>query len=197
VQTKAKNSPRKRVFKLALADATFGHAQALIHFWRLQKLDDNSAYYPGIAAGIVVTYMRPFEDADNLGPLAQSFQKFPSDLKSRTGHSFVELHDEMKRMRYRLFAHFDLHRIPELTQHIPNALPPDKVEFTFAQGCLLPRVVTTLPSPVIFEGADDLIRFQRDRVMQALRDELRTWLSGLPKDGNYLLTDSGLEPLKM
>ncbi len=87
--------------RLNLADLCFKRAEALAQHVIDTHTDPLGLLYSPMMSGIVVTYMRPFVQADGLGLLPVIFSEF-SDVVLR----FV--HEHLKEARHKLYAHQDI-----------------------------------------------------------------------------------------
>jgi hypothetical protein len=80
------------------------------------NVDPAAPYFRIFAAGIVVSYMRPFRRADGLGPLRPEYAKFPKDRPD-----LKALHEDLEKGRDWVFAHHS-------AKDSPSLLSPEKRE---------------------------------------------------------------------
>ena len=96
--------------RLAFADLAFIQAHALAQFLSESEIVDEDPLYAPMFAGICVTYSKPFQGAEGLGPLPSQFSEFPADSP------FALVHADLLESRNRIYAHRDL-----LSVHILSA----------------------------------------------------------------------------
>jgi len=185
-------SHTKLTLLLALSDIAFRHAQELLQHMEDDKIGPDHPAYPGLIAGIVVNYARPFGTNRGLGSLPDEFSKVgylgSTDLQP--------VHNYIMDMRDRLFAHFDLKKFRALTKGTPGIRPADEIEIEFQQ---LGFSVTTNeigPPPENLRLIAQLLFVQRMHISRALYDHLAAWLGKRPANGRYRLTEAGLIPLQ-
>ncbi len=151
------NQPQILAFKrLNLAGLCFDQAQALARHLIQAKPDPTQYLYSPMVTGVVVTYMRPFMEAEGLGALPAEFERF-------TDHDLQEAHDQLKESRNQLYAHRDVRNgaaLPTLDGTIPFDMD---IEFDGSQSYkLMPGVIEIPP-----ENLPDFVRlceFQRQRI---------------------------------
>jgi hypothetical protein len=173
---------------LALADVAMSNAEAVLRHIREQKIGDEHDSYPGLVAGIVVNYARPFGENRGLGSLPNEFREvgFFGTTDLQPAHQYVMA------MRNQLFAHYDLTKFPKLTKGVSGLRPPDEIELEFEENGF--RVTTNeIRPPLAFLGLiGQLVLVQRLRISRALHDHLISWIGTRPPAGRYKLTPEGL-----
>jgi hypothetical protein len=183
-------SPQKKaVLRLALANVAFEHAESLT----LHILDGTitvaSEIYPGLVAGVVVQYARPFLRADGLGPIPEEFKTLPilaPNIELQT------VHDHLIEMRHCLYAHVDYLKIPEMVKNTFGIRPCDELEIQFVNGDFSVITNEIMPPIANFQLVKQLLAIQRSRIHKKLSDHLEGWLGPLPELGHYRITDDGL-----
>jgi len=96
---------RRLVIAISNFDAVITACQMLIE----ANVDPDTPYFRIFAAGIVVSYMRPFMEGDGLGRLAAEYAEFPKDRPD-----LKALHESLKNGRYWVFAHHSVIDSPSL-----------------------------------------------------------------------------------
>ena len=148
--------------RLNLAGLAFDRAAALAEYMIAIAPNPLGLLYSPLAAGLVVTYMRPFMRADGLGPL-------PADFAQFTDTTFQKSHDQLKESRNTLYAHTDMVVAPKLTTD-DGSVPFDMwIEFDGSNRyTLMPGIPEIAPTTL-----PDIVRvcqFQRSRVTTQIMD---------------------------
>ena len=94
----SQEAKERRLKTLIVAVSTFEAVVDACKFLLKKGIDPNAPYFGTFGAGIVVSYVRPFVQADGLSSLPE-YEEFPP----HTG--FKELHEDLKRGRHWVFAH--------------------------------------------------------------------------------------------
>jgi hypothetical protein len=134
-----------------------------------------------MAAGVVVSYTRPFMSASGLGPLEKTLEEFPDDELTGTHRMLLET-------RHKITAHNDLshhtamHHSGELQQN------PREVNISLTEdGCFF-----SVPAIILHAGKIKeiipLCNFQIDRLQYLLGDAGAYLLNKNGAIGEYTIT---------
>jgi hypothetical protein len=94
------NSCIKEIERLLYARRTFSGCVYACKFVHDSVPDQTGEVYHTLSAGLIVSYARPFMDAEGLGPLHQKYSKFD-------GEPFLgEYHKAVMAARNSIYAHF-------------------------------------------------------------------------------------------
>jgi hypothetical protein len=95
-----KAAAARELERLLYARRTIYTAGAAAVFVAKNANDPDGDIYPALAAGLVVTYARPFVSASGLGVLPHKYQQFPDDPRIDV------VHKDVMKARHSLYAHF-------------------------------------------------------------------------------------------
>jgi hypothetical protein len=115
-KTKGPDPKEKELRRLITAISDFKAVIAACRMLLELNVDPDAPYFRIFAAGIVVSYMRPFTRADGLGRLSAEYAEFPQDRPD-----LKVLHEDLKKGRHWVFAHHS-------AKDSPSLLSPEKRE---------------------------------------------------------------------
>lgn len=184
---------KRRAVLLALSDAAFGNAQALLKHIIDSDMTEGDPAYPGVIAGVVVNYARPFTNNHGLGSLEEEFRRLPIFQQT----DLQPVYDYVMNMRHQLFAHFDMTSFTALVAGTKGIRPPDEVIVEFEADTPGFRISTNeiRPPAANLPLIDQLLLIQRLRVSKTLNDHMASWIKQRPLPGKYHLTPAGLVPI--
>lgn len=184
-------SERNKALLLALSDIAFRNAEALLRYVINSKVSEDDEAYPGLVAGVVVTYARPFTNSYGLGPLPKEFSQVPIV----NGNAMQDVHDWVMSMRHKLYAHYELDGISEMTRNTPGIRDPREIhlEFNEVGFSIETNEIRTPTKNLPLIGM--LLATQSHRINVALTEHLHGWLGKLPTKGAFYLANDGLLPV--
>jgi hypothetical protein len=143
--------------------------------------------YHALSAGLIVTYAKPFMEANGLGPLPAKYQQFPGEQK------LAWTHEDVMRGRNSIYAHFSP---GEASQMVPGSEEVSNPRVTFESGKLIKmEMLVTGWKPENLNNFYDLCFYQCGRLL-ADSDALVRHLKGADDypDGVYQLGISFPKP---
>jgi hypothetical protein len=148
----------RRLTSLIVASSNFQAAADACSFLIENDINENATYIRAFAAGIVVSYMRPFVQGDGLTGLPE-YEKFPANPE------YVVLHEELKNGRNKVFAH---HSETDSHSLLPKELQEDakRIRLHFDDSGVLTGYVL---KPISWNRSRlhaiaSLCRFQKERI---------------------------------
>jgi hypothetical protein len=91
----------QQIRRLTIASDSFQQCVSLLAHMESSGLTNNNDLYPPMIVGVTVTYAKNFNQTDGLGPLPDSFARFPTaDLQTA--------HSKLIKARNELYAHRDI-----------------------------------------------------------------------------------------
>ena len=184
VQAQIASNKVKALRRFILAHTTFQQVIAACEFLIAHDSDENSQFYDPFFAGICVSYMRPFKEAERLGILPPKYSAFPDGEHART-------HEDLKNGRNSVYAHYSPDEAAGFFKDEQRQREQKRIRFVIHKNGVkfIPPQVSWAKSrlPAIVS----LCKFQIDRLEADIRDQIDRLTEGKKyEDGEYILGET-------